>query len=301
MLNLYQLQSFVTVISEGSMTGAADKLYLTQPAISQQIRNLEEELGVELLVRGVRQIKPTLQGEVLYEYAKRVLQLVQQSEIAVRAMGAELSGQLRVGTLNSIGVHLISSLVARLLKHNPKLGLSIEYNRGPQLLELFRKGQLDVLILPDIESEYGESLESVEKRFLLKEEIWLVGSGKDTDIPRQIGISEFGKYPIINLTSEYPKFSETLDQAMKSSGVKAETVFASSNVGTLKRVIEAGLGWGFLPSVSIRKQVKMGRMTQVHVKDLNYEIEFYYYNQKNPAQKAIVDVFFQALQQQDKG
>ena len=59
MKNLYQLQTFVTVIAEGSMTAAADKLYLTQPAVSQQIRNLEDDLGVELLVRGVRQIKAT--------------------------------------------------------------------------------------------------------------------------------------------------------------------------------------------------------------------------------------------------
>ena len=66
MLNLYQLQTFVTVVSEGSMTAAADKLYLTQPAVSQQIRALEEELGVELLVRGVRQIKATPQGEILF-------------------------------------------------------------------------------------------------------------------------------------------------------------------------------------------------------------------------------------------
>jgi DNA-binding transcriptional LysR family regulator len=103
MMNMYQLQSFVTVISEGSMTGAADKLFLTQPAISQQIRNLEEDLGVELLVRGVRQIKPTLQGEVLFDYAKRILQLAQQGQVAVKAMGAQLKGQLRVGALNSVG------------------------------------------------------------------------------------------------------------------------------------------------------------------------------------------------------
>ena len=57
MLNLQQLSTFVTVISEGSMTAAADKLFLTQPAVSQQIRNLEEELGVDLLVRGVRQAR----------------------------------------------------------------------------------------------------------------------------------------------------------------------------------------------------------------------------------------------------
>ena len=78
MLNLYQLTTFVTVISEGSMTAAADKLFLTQPAVSQQIRNLEEELGVELLVRGVRQIKATPQGEILYEHSRKILHHVQQ-------------------------------------------------------------------------------------------------------------------------------------------------------------------------------------------------------------------------------
>jgi DNA-binding transcriptional LysR family regulator len=104
MKNLYQLTTFVTVISEGSMTAAADKLFLTQPAVSQQIRNLEEDLGVELLVRGVRQIKATPQGEILYEYAKKILQLTQQAEIAIKSIGAELKGQLRIGTLNSIGI-----------------------------------------------------------------------------------------------------------------------------------------------------------------------------------------------------
>ena len=103
MLNLHQLSTFVTVIGEGSMTAAADKLYLTQPAVSQQIRNLEDEVGVELLVRGVRQIKATPQGEVLYEHAKRLLQQVQKAEIAVKSMGAELKGHARIGTMNSIG------------------------------------------------------------------------------------------------------------------------------------------------------------------------------------------------------
>lgn len=62
-MNLQQLTTFCTVLSEGSMTAAADKLFLTQPAVSQQIRNLEEELAVDLLVRGVRQVKPTLKGK----------------------------------------------------------------------------------------------------------------------------------------------------------------------------------------------------------------------------------------------
>src|SRR6185312_17465955 len=121
--NLQQLTTFCTVLSEGSMTAAAEKLFLTQPAVSQQIRNLEEEMRVDLLVRGVRQVKPTLQGQLLYDYAKRILHLTQQAEVAIQTISQEMVGDLRLGTLNSIGLYLISPIVGLFLKHNSKLRL----------------------------------------------------------------------------------------------------------------------------------------------------------------------------------
>lgn len=300
MLNLYQLQSFVTVISEGSMTAAADKLYLTQPAISQQIRNLEEDLGFDLLVRGVRQIRPTLQGEVLFDFAKKILQLSQQAEVAIKAMGTELKGQLRVGTLNSLGVHLMSPIVGRLLKYNPQLSIKIDYSLGEELIKSFKKGDLDVVILPETEAEFDLSLGDVDKKFLMAEEMWLIGSGKDTDMPQQIQIADLKKYPFISFDKEYPRFFKSLNESMSQHGGKVDPIFESQNVGTLKRVIESGLGWGFLPTLSIRKQVRMGRMNHVHVKDFQYKIEFYYYSRKDSPQQNLMEVFYQALQHQEK-
>lgn len=300
MMNLYQLQSFVTVISEGSMTGAADKLFLTQPAISQQIRNLEEDLGVDLLVRGVRQIKPTLQGEVLFDYAKRILQLSQQAEVAVKAMGAELTGQLRVGTLDSIGVQLMSPIVSRLLKHNPELNIKVEYGKGAELIQRFNSGELDLLILPDVEKEFTAQLKDSEKKFLFKEEMWLVGTGKDSDMPKQIDVSEYVRYPIILFTGEYPQFNQSLQRSLDQAQVTLPPTFESTNVGTLKRVIESGLGWGFLPSLAIKKQVRMGRLNHVMMRGFDYSIEFYFYSKKDPNLKDITEVFYQALQQQER-
>lgn len=300
MLNLYQLQSFVTVISEGSMTGAADKLYLTQPAISQQIRNLEDELGVELLVRGVRQIKPTLQGEILFDYAKRVLQLAAQAEVAVRALGAELKGQLKVGTLNSMGVHLMSPIVSRLLKYNSKLSIVIDYGEGPDLVQAFQRRELDLLILPETEQQFGVALPEAEKKFLFREEMWLAGSGKDMDMPKQITLDQIGQYPLIFFSREYPDFNKTLLEALQERKVNIEPTFISPNVGTLKRVIESGLGWGFLPSSAIKKQVRAGRMNRVDVKDMKYEFEFYFYTHANLGAVALTDVFYQALVQQER-
>lgn len=282
------------------MTGAADKLFLTQPAISQQIRNLEEDLGVDLLVRGVRQIKPTLQGEVLFDFAKRILQLSQQAEVAVKAMGAELTGQLRVGTLDSIGVQLMSPIVSRLLKHNPELNIKVEYGKGFDLIGRFNEGELDLLILPDVDKEFSQNLNDAEKKFLFKEEMWLVGTGKDSDMPKQIDVAEYVRYPIILFTGEYPNFNKSLQVSLDQAKVTLAPTFESTNVGTLKRVIESGLGWGFLPALAIKKQVRMGRLNHVMMKGFDYSIEFYFYSKKDPKLKDITEVFYQALLQQER-
>ncbi len=301
MKNLYQLTTFVTVISEGSMTAAADKLYLTQPAVSQQIRNLEEDLGAELLVRGVRQIKATPQGEVLYEYAKKIINLTQQAEIAIKSIGNQMKGQLRIGTLNSLGLHLMSPIVGRMMRHNPDLMLKIDYDKGEELIKGFKKGQYDILILPDVKTEFSAELENCEQKFLAKEEMWLVGSSKDEKMPQQISFKDIGSFSLVNFTDEFPGFNNLVNGKMQALGLHISSIFESANVGTLKRVIEAGLGWGFLPAHSIKKQVRSGRVNRVYVKDLHYEIDLMFYYKKNSENKALVEVFYQTLAQQEKG
>lgn len=298
MKNIYQLSTFVTVVSEGSMTAAADKLYLTQPAVSQQIRNLEEELGCELLVRGVRQVKPTPQGEVLFEYARKIINLTQQAEVAIKSIGTQMRGQLRIGTLNSLGLHLMSPVVGRLMRHNPELMLKIEYERGDELIKAYRKGKYDVLLLPDAMEEFHEDLENSEKKFLLKEEMWLVGSNKIEKLPDQINFNEIGMFPLVSFTDEFPSFHEMFQKHIQDLQVKQ--VFESSNVGTLKRVIEAGLGWGFLPAHSIKKQVRSGRLERVYVRDMHYEMDLMFYFKRSADNKALIDILYQTMAQQDK-
>ena len=104
----------------------------------------------------------------------------------------------------------------------------------------------------------------------------------------------------ITFSKEYPQFDEYIGKLMRESNVTINPAFESQNVGTLKRVIESGLGWGFLPSLSIRKQVKMGRLNHVHLKEFHYEMEFYFYFRKGAENKALMEVFYQALQHQER-
>ena len=291
MLNLSQLQTFVTVVAEGSMTAAADKLYLTQPAVSQQMKNLEDELDVELIVRGSKQIRMTAQGEVLYEHAKKILSLVQQTEISIKSVGAQLRGELRIGTLNSIGLHLMSPVVSRLLKYNPDFKIKVEYASGESLIQSYKKGELDILVLPETERHFKVTLPDSKAQILYQEEMWLVGPGKDEFYPPQLQLAEIKKIPYVHFSNEFPEF----DQILKDKVGTLQAVFESSNVGTLKRVIESGLGVGFLPSHSIRKQVRGGRLNHVRVLDFEYKMNFIYYFKTAQPTAEVAQILFQAI------
>lgn len=280
------------------MTAAAEKLFLTQPAVSQQIRNLEEEMGAELLVRGVRQVKATLQGQILYDYAKRILHLTQQAQVAIQTMSQEVSGHLRLGTLNSIGLYLVSPIIGMFLKHNSKLQIKLVYGTGEKIISDMRNNLVDVVILPDLKTEYGIEFQDFDKKFLFRDEMWLVGSGRDTTLPSSIEFKQYASKPVIAFTDRYPGFRQLMERKQAELRMEVTPVFETDNVGTLKRVIESGLGWGFLPSHSIRKQVRAGRMTQVQVEDMKYMINVNLYSRKDARNNQMYDVFHKALQQQ---
>ncbi|MCM2282328.1 MAG: LysR family transcriptional regulator [Bdellovibrionaceae bacterium] len=294
-MNLQQLMTFTTVVAEGSMTAAAEKLYLTQPAVSQQIRNLEEELGVNLLVRGVRQAKPTVQGQMLFDYAKKIIALTQAAQVAVQTLGEGIQGTLRVGALNSLGLYLLSPLVGTFLKQNPKVSLRLQYDKGPEILKALQKGEIDVAILPEVRTEYGQDPSGLDERPLLKDEVWLVASSRATNAQATASLRDLEGQPLALLRGEYPGFDKRLQDLVSQFGVKLNSTFETNNVGTMKKVIESGLGWGFVPAHSVRKQVRAGRLVQIEIAELKYGLNVLYYFRKGEANMQVVDVFYNAL------
>lgn len=297
-MNLQQLTTFCTVISEGSMTAAAEKLFLTQPAVSQQIRNLEEELGVELLVRGVRNVKATMQGQLLFDYAKKILYLTQQAQVAIQTISQEISGEFRLATHNSLGLYMISPILGLFLKHNSRMTVKLTYGSAQRIRELLSANAIDIAILPESEEDRKASFDpNIEKRFLARDEFWLVGSARDTSMPPRIELKGFNARPIVRYTEDYANFQPFLRNLLATKDIDIFPVFESDNVGTLKRVIESGLGWGFLPSHSIHKQVRAGRLTRIEVEDFHFGVDLQLCARKDPKLEAVVDVLFRALNQ----
>jgi LysR family transcriptional regulator, transcriptional activator of the cysJI operon len=296
-MNLHQLQTFSTVLIEKSMTAAAQKLFLTQSAVSQQIRQLEDELGIELLVRGTRQVAPTPAGSVLAEYSRKILHLVHQAELAVQTVSAEVKGPLRIGTLSSIGLQLISPIFGLFLKNNQEVSVKLRYGDGATLLHALDSGDLDVAIVPDAGKEFGGmSSSTYEARVVLQDEMWLVANMPSIEEGATLSnLAGLVQNPVIWLTQEFPGFENYIMKELKKQSTNLRPVFESSNVGTVKRVIESGSGWGFLPAHSVRKQVRSGRMKRIMIDNFEYPITLTCYFPKNLKSAKVLEVFLKAL------
>ena len=303
-MDIQQLMTFCMVISEGSMTAAANKLSVTQPAVSQQIRSLEKELGVKILIRGVRNIRLTVQGQLLYNYAKKILDLTQKVELAIHNMSDEqLEGDMQVATLNSIGLNLITPIIGTILNPNQrKLRMGLFYGTGAEVIGKMKKQEVDIAILPDLKDEYQLELTNYQSQFLFKDDLLFVGSGKDSSLPKSISLKDIEARPFVTFKNLFPRFRYHFNRIAEEHHLNLQPVFESNNIGTLKKLIELWMCWGFLPSHSIYKHIRTGRLSVIQLEDVDYSmnIKAYYRNSdtQNEKKQRIINTFLMLLQKQ---
>ena len=111
-MNIKQLQYFVTIVENGTITAAAKKLGISQPPLSAQMKLLEEELGVTLMERGARQVRLTDAGRILYRRAVSIVELTDTTLKELTDFRSGISGVLRLGTVSSCGIGLLKSKMA---------------------------------------------------------------------------------------------------------------------------------------------------------------------------------------------
>lgn len=134
---------FCKVAQHKSFSGAAQELFLSQPAVSQSVRQLEEQLGMQLFVRSSKKVELTPQGSILYEYASSALGLLESAEQQLSGLQTLGAGQLRLGAGDITARHLLLSALERFHQLYPKVHLSIFNRTSASSLELLHAGRID--------------------------------------------------------------------------------------------------------------------------------------------------------------
>jgi LysR family hca operon transcriptional activator len=154
-MELRHLRYFVAVAAHGSFNRAAEVLHLTQPALSRQVKDLEEELGVPLLVRGQNMVKLTESGDLFYEEAREVI--ARANEAVQRVRGEARSETLRVGYAPSIIAGIMSAVLEKFQSATPRVRIELTDLSSREINELANEGRLDMVITPGISIAKGIS------------------------------------------------------------------------------------------------------------------------------------------------
>ena len=284
------------VLSEKNITKAAERLKLSQPTVSRQLKALESELSARLFLRDPRDIRPTLQGQLFFDYAQKILNLADKARISIQSLPFQLEGSFRIATVNYLGMSLITPALWNFLNSGSKLKIKLFYASAREIIEMMKKNEIDSALLPSLKNEYGVALPQFESHFLFKDPIILTSSRrKNTSLPQQINFSDIGKHSIVSFGNLFPQFNMYLEKNQKSHNILINPSLEVNNLGALKKIIESGFYWGFMPASSIRKQLKTGRLSQIKVSEIDYSMNIELYSSKTLKNKKTVEILVEIL------
>jgi LysR family nitrogen assimilation transcriptional regulator len=236
MLDLRQLRYFVAIVDAGSVSRAAQVLHIAQPALSQQLAQLEEDTGTRLLRRGVKGVVPTQAGHAVYRHAQTLLKLAAETADVARGAGAGASGRVRIGLPSSIAMILAAPLLAACRELHP--GILVELYESPSAYlatQLFDE-RVDLSILGDSKPSSGLTVVP-----LVSESIYFVYlraadplAGHET-----VSIKQVADVPMI-LTTRATTLRHLLDFAFLEAGFKPKVLAEASSIQTLLTVVAQG-------------------------------------------------------------
>lgn len=264
-MELWQLRTFRAVAENLNFTKAAEQLFLTQSAVSHQIKALEEEFGVPLFIRGKRGVTLTDAGRNALKYAVKILDEADAMSEIITGREKALAGRVRVAAATQALVYLFAPLFEDFMDAFETVELVFRTTVSTeQTVEDILNGKADVGFASM--AVYSPNLEVVE---LFEDELILV-AGKKHELARKTEVS------IKNLAGERwilfergSSIRRATDDFFKRRQIQLETALESNDVYFIKIMIEHGLGVSLLPTWAVREEIERGRLAFVRVKNLN--------------------------------
>lgn len=256
-MELKQLNEFVTVVKEGTISGAARKLNLSQPPLSAQMKQLEEEFGCLLFERGPRKIILTEAGRLLYERAVTLLELADVTRKELIDCRDGVTGALRLGVISSVGSSLLPEWIQGFHAQNPAVRFELFEANTYQLLEQLHTNLLDLAIIrTPFEAKNLVSVPLCRETLLaVGEKRFFVEAGCMTDC---ISLTQLAMLPLIL----YRRWEKPLTEAAAQDGLTLSCFCLGDDARTAARLADCGLGVGVIPASS-RSFLRNSR-TEIH-------------------------------------
>ncbi|MBX8573448.1 LysR family transcriptional regulator [Pseudomonas cichorii] len=244
-LNLNHLHTFSLVITHGSFSAAAERLNLTQPAVSLQVRQLEEHLNLRLIERVGKRITPTSAGSTLLEHASRIDAVVEEAMLELSSHAHGIAGQIAIGTGATACIHLLPPMLQDLRRRFPDLDVRVSTGNTDGILKAVEENRLDLALVTLPAS--GRSLEVTP---LLEDEFVAIFAIHQELLPEAFTPQVLSDYPLV----VFEAGSSTrllINEWYLQAGIRIKPVMELGSIEAIKEMVAAGLGYSIVPRMSV--------------------------------------------------
>ncbi len=245
MVNLDLYRVFYTVAKSGSLTRAAEELYISQPAVSRSIKQLETQLGVSLFTRTHRGMTLSAQGgKVIFAEVERALNLLNEAENRIEEMKTSATGTVRIGASDTIFEYFLADKIVDFHERFPSVKIELIADFTPDTIEKLKMDKIDVAfvnlpITPQPELKlYGNCMRL--------NDVFVVSEKYKELAQRPIPLTELKKYPLI-LMEKGTIARRTLDNFLGSLGADLQPSIEVGSWDLMKRLVQRGMGVGLIP------------------------------------------------------
>jgi LysR family transcriptional regulator, nitrogen assimilation regulatory protein len=251
-----QLRYFCKIVECKSFTRAAATIHIAQPALSEQIAELEAAMGVELLHRSARGVRPTESGEALYREATALLRHLDRIPALIRSSGGVVEGTVSLGYAPGFGMRLMTHFLAACRKALPKVTLQLIAGDNSGLRDRVEAQTLDMALI--FESEL--QLPLMSRRPLYRQRLYYIGPALDPQPSGSLSLAQLADMPLM-LTTTSTVTRMVIDHAFRTAGLTANVVAEINDSPSLLAAVRAGLG-GTILAVGDLKAVGVSDLPQ---------------------------------------
>lgn len=250
----------MTVAQLGSFSEAARRLHIAQPALSRHVKDIEESLGVALLVRDARGVKLTADGEQLLVHALDVLHRLESLPRLVGTRSATITGRVSVGLPTSASAVLSAPLLRAALERYPSVRIHLVESLSGYLQEWIESGRVDLAILFDAQPMPGVTLETI-----LVEDLWLVGGPGALPPDRtEVPLAELARYRLA-LTSPSQTHRRLVEGLALSNGLQLQILAEVDSLAVQKTIVREGDIFTVLAHSAIHAELAEGRLSAARI------------------------------------
>lgn len=253
-MELRQLRYFVAIVDHGSLSRAARILHVAQPALTQQLRQLEDELGAQLLHRSAQGVLSTDAGKIFYEHAQAILKQVGDAKSAVAQSAGKPTGTVALGIPQSVSGALALPLLTAMRASYPEISLQLTEELSGNLIEQLKSGRINLAVLfDDGQLTAFSSTALVEERMM-----YITCKGSQFAIRRKsVTLASAVKVPLI-LPGMQHGVRPRIENIVRQAGLSIDNVIDINSIAILKTALLADMGATILPVAPVLAEIESG-------------------------------------------